>query len=426
MHLRKAAAVLVVLATLVPFCVAAQTLTMALGGQVTSLDPHYHSASPNSAFARTIFDRLTMTDASARLHPGLAQSWRMVDSTTWEFRLRSGVTFHNGQPFAADDVLFTFDRIPAIVNSPGPYTSYTRAIARVEVVDPLTILIVTHGPSPLLPLMMSQIAILDRETHADMRTEDFNAGRALIGTGPFRYVAGDSVNGIRLARNDAHWGARPDWTEVDYRIVPNNAARMAALLAGDVDLIDQVPSADLPRLRAAPQFAVVSAVGLRLMYINLDHSRTERPVFITDAAGQPLAVNPLKDVRVRRALSLAIDREALVDRVLDGAALPSMQFMPPGTFGYVPDLHAPPADPAGARRLLAEAGYPDGFRITLHGSNNRFPNDARVVQAIGQMWARIGVQTSVEVMPYGPFVSRASRQEFAAFLGTWVALASRD
>ena len=410
---------LALLSALLPACAGAQTLTMALGGQVTSLDPHYHSASPNSAFGRTIFDRLTTTDANARLHPGLAQGWRMVDPTTWEFRLRPDVKFHNGQAFSADDVVFTFDRIPTIVNSPGPYTSYTRAIARVEVVDPLTIRIVTHGPSPLLPLMMSQIAILDRETHAQMRTEDFNAGRALVGTGPFRYVAGDNLNGIRLARNDAYWGDKPDWAEVDYRIVPNNAARMAALLAGDVDLIDQVPSGDLPRLRAAPQFAVVSAVGLRLMYINIDHSRTGAPVFITDVAGQPLAANPLKDARVRRALSLAIDRQALVDRVMDGAALASLQFMPPDTFGYTPDLVAPPADAAAARRLLAEAGYPDGFRITLHGSNNRFPNDARVVQAIGQMWTRIGVQTAVEVMPYGPFVTRASRQEFAAFLGTW-------
>lgn len=410
---------LALLSTLLPVCAGAQTLTMALGGQVTSLDPHYHSASPNSAFARTIFDRLVVTDPQARLRPGLAQSWRMVDPTTWEFRLRPDVKFHNGQAFTAEDVAFTFERIPTIVNSPGPYTSYTRHIARVEVKDPLTLHIITHTPSPLLPLMMSQIAILDRETHATLRTEDFNAGRALVGTGPFRYVSGDNTNGIRLARNDAYWGGPPDWAEVDYRIVPNNAARMAALLAGDVDLIDQVPSGDLPRLRAAPQFEVVSAVGLRMMYINLDHSRAGTPVFITDAAGQPLATNPLKDVRVRRALSLAIDRQALVDRVMDGAALASVQFMPPDTFGYTPDLAAPAADPAAARRLLAEAGYPDGFRITLHGSNNRFPNDARVVQAIGQMWTRIGVQTAVEAMPYAPFVSRASRQEFAAFLGTW-------
>ncbi|MBM6593563.1 ABC transporter substrate-binding protein [Microvirga pudoricolor] len=398
---------------------SAQNLKMGLGGQITSLDPHYHSASPNAAFSYTIFDRLTGTDENARLQPALATSWKMIDPLTWEFKLREGVKFHNGEDFTAEDVVFTFERIPKVTNSPGPYTSYLRGIERTEIVDPLTLRIRTSEPVPTLPLMLQRITILDSKTHANVTTEDFNSGKALIGTGPFKYVSGSSISGVKLARNDQHWGEKAAWETVDYRVVANNAARTAALLSGDVDMIDQVSSADVPRLSTNNAFEVVNATGLRLMYINLDHSRKENPVFITDASGKPLAKNPLTDVRVRQALSLAIDRKALAERVMDGLAVPSMQFMPPDTYGYAADIAAPAADPAKARALLAEAGYPQGFQITLHGSNDRFPNDARVLQAIGQMWTRIGVKTNVDAMPYGPFQSRASKQEFAAFLGTW-------
>lgn len=407
------------MAFLAPALAAAQTLTMGLGGNVTSLDPHYHSAGPNSAFAYTIFSRLTETDENARLHPGLAESWEMIDPLTWEFRLRKGVKFHNGEDFTAEDVVFTFKRIPQVVNSPGPYTSYLRGISGTEIIDSHTLRIKTDYPVPILPLMMHNIAILDSTTHADVTTEDFNSGRALVGTGPFRYVSGSTSAGIKLARNDTFWGEKPDWEAVDYRVITNSAARTAAFLAGDVDLIDQVASADVPRISESDKAEVVSKVGLRLMYINFDHSRTDNPVFLTDNAGVALKTNPLKDVRVRKALSLAVDRQLLADRVMDGTALPSMQYMPPGAYGHAEDLAAPAADQARAKELLAEAGYPEGFQITLHGSNDRFPNDARVLQAIGQMWTRIGVRTTVDAMPYGPFQTRASAQEFAAFLGTW-------
>ena len=406
-------------ASLVPVLACAQTLTLGLGGNVTSLDPHYHSAGPNSAFAYTIFGRLTDTDENSRLEPGLAESWSLVDPLTWEFKLRKGVKFHNGEDFTAEDVVFTFERIPQVVNSPGPYTSYLRGIESTEIVDPYTLRVKTAYPVPTLPLMLNNIAILDSTTHANVTTEDFNSGKALVGTGPFKYVSGSTSEGIKLTRNDDYFGTVPDWETVDYRIITNSAARTAAFLAGDVDLIDQVASSDVARISQAADAEIVSKVGLRLMYINLDHSRTENPVFLRDNSGKPLAVNPLKDVRVRKALSLAIDRKILVDRVMDGAAIASMQYMPPGAFAYADDLVPPAADAAKAKELLAEAGYPEGFQITLHGSNDRFPNDARVLQAIGQMWTRIGVRTTVEAMPYGPFQTRASAQEFAAFLGTW-------
>jgi peptide/nickel transport system substrate-binding protein len=202
-------------------------------------------------------------------------------------------------------------------------------------------------------------------------------------------------------------------------MVTNAAARTASLLAGDVDFIDQVPTADLQRLRGESSIRLSEIDSLRLMYFHFDHMRDGPSPFITDNNGRPLLRNPLRDVRVRQALAHAIDRRAIVERVMEGNATAINQFMPPGSFGHVPDLPPPPAGPQAARRLLAEAGYPDGFRITLHGPNDRYPNDARIVQAVAQMWSRVGVRTAVDVQPFSSFVTRASRQEFSSFLVSW-------
>lgn len=398
----------------------AQTLRMAVGAQVTSLDPHYHDISPNTAFASTIFSSLMEMDPNSRPAPGLAVSWRPIGPDAWELKLRPGVTFHDGTPFTADDVAFTLDRIPKVVNSPGSFRTYTHSIIGVEVVDPLTVRLRTREPDPVLPANLAQVSILSRKIHEGAATEDFNSGRLAIGTGPYRMIGGRSVDRMELTRNDSYWGGAQPWQRVEYRLVTNAAARTSSLLAGDVDFIDQVPTADLSRLRREENIRLSQIDSLRMIYFHFDHMRDGSSPFITDNAGQPLPRNPLRDVRVRRALALAVDRPAIVERVMEGNAAPINQFMRPGTFGHVPELAPPPpADPAAARRLLAEAGYPEGFRITLHGPNDRYPNDARIVQAVAQMWSRIGVRTAVDVQPFSSFVTRASRQEFSSFLVSW-------
>jgi peptide/nickel transport system substrate-binding protein len=399
----------------------AQTLTMAVGAPVTSLDPHYHQLSPNNAVADMIFDKLVNTDSQARRVPGLATEWRAVEPNVWEFKLRQGVRFHNGNEFTAEDVAFTLDRLPKVPNSPSSFAIYSRPIQAVEIVDPHTIRFRTAEPYPLLPLDMTNVRILDRETHENASTEDFNAVRAAVGTGPYKAVSHRNGDRIEFERNDAYWGPAPGFQRVTYRMITNEAARSAALLAGDVDFIDQVPTSDLARLRGDQRIATSETVGLRLIFLGLDHLRAagENSPFVTDNDGRPLGRNPLKDVRVRRALSMAIDRSAIAARIMEGAATPSGQFLPPGVFSHVPDLPAPPLDPEGAKRLLAEAGYPQGFRITLHGPNDRYINDARIIQAIGQMWTRIGVRTTIEAQTWTTFVGRASRQELSSFLIGW-------
>jgi peptide/nickel transport system substrate-binding protein len=397
----------------------AQTLTIAVGAPITSIDPHYHNLSPNNAMAEHIFERLVQTDERGRLLPGLAESWRAIDDTTWEFRLRPGVKFHNGNDFTGDDVAFTIARAPNVPNSPSGFGIYTRAVSEVQVIDPLTVRIRTRSVYPLLPTDFAQVSMLDRETHQNAATEDFNSGKVAFGTGPYRFIRYAPGDRVELERNDSHWGPRQPWQRVNYRIVVNDAARTAALLAGDVDVIDQVATTDVARLRNDQRVAVSEVVGLRIIYLHLDRSRSDGTPFVAGPNGEPLGRNPLNDIRVRRALSLAIDRAAIVERVMEGAAIPAGQFLPPGTFSHVPGLEAPRYDPDAARRLLAEAGFGNGLKVTLHGPSDRYVNDARIIQAIGQMWTRIGVRTTVEPMPWTTFIARASRQEFSLFLVGW-------
>jgi peptide/nickel transport system substrate-binding protein len=397
----------------------AQNLTIAIGGSPTSLDPHFYNASPNISLTMHLFDRLVEQDAQARVQPSLAESWRAISDTVWEFKLRPGVKWHDGRDFTADDVAFTVERVPNVPGSPGTFAGFVRAIQRVEVVDPLTVRFHTAGPHPLLPVELASVQLISRHVGQGATTEDYNAGRAAIGTGPYRLVSYRSGDRTEFARNDAYWRGAEPWARVSYRFMPNDASRTAALLARDVDVIDQVPSNDLARLRSNPNVSISEIQGLRLIYLVPDYSRTENPVFVSDNDGRPLPRNPFQDARVRRALSIAIDREALAERVMEGTAKPNGQWLPPGSYSYNPEVQVPRLDPEGARRLLTEAGYPNGFRLTLTTPNDRYPNDARTAQAVAQMWSRIGVRTSVEALPWASYSTRAARQEFNMRLVGW-------
>jgi peptide/nickel transport system substrate-binding protein len=324
---RRAGTAALALMALAPFA-QAQELNVAVGSQVTSMDPHYHNLTPNSAVAGMVFSSLVSTDPRVQLHPGLAESWRVVDDNTWEFKLRPGVKFHNGQDFTAEDVAFTIARVPTVPNSPSSFAQFVRAIKSVEIVDPLTIRFRTEGPYPLLANDLVGVMMLDKQTHDGATTEEFNAGRAAIGTGPFKFVSYRSGERIVLERNEAYWGAKPHWQRVNYRIITGDAGRTSALLAGDVDLIDQVPTSDLERLRKDNRLRVQETVGLRLIYLALDQIKEDSSPFVTGPNGEKLDRNPLRDPRVRRALSLAIDRQAVASRVMENATVPTGQVMP--------------------------------------------------------------------------------------------------
>lgn len=396
----------------------AAELSIALGADVTSIDPHFHNLTPNNNVGGHIFEPLVTKDARGKLTPGLAESWRTVDDLTWEFRLRKGVKFHDGSEFTAADVAFTLDRVPTVPNSPSPFTTYSKQITEKVIVDPHTIRLKTAMPYPLMPNDMGTILIVSSKAARGASTEDFNSGKAAIGTGPFRFVRWQKGDRIELARHDAYWGPKPAWDKVTFRIITSDPTRVAALMAGDVRAIENVPTADLAKVSKNPGLSLYRVVSHRVMYLHLDSSRDKSP-FVTDKAGRPLERNPLKDIRVRRALSRAINRQALVDRVMEGAARPTGQLMPEGMFGYTPALKPEPYDPDGAKKLLTEAGYPDGFGLTLHGPNNRYVNDEQIAQAIAQMLARVGIATRVETMPSSVYFSRANKLEFSLILVGW-------
>ncbi|MEN9774701.1 MAG: Heme-binding protein [Pseudomonadota bacterium] len=397
----------------------ANTITIALSTPVTTLDPHFHNLSPNNAMARHVFETLVSTDSAQRRLPGLAESWRALSDTEWEFKLRKGVKFHDGSDFTAADVVATFARVPKVPNSPAAFTVFVRSIKEVVAVDAHTLRLKTAAPHPLLPSDMSSVLILPKSVAESARTEDFNSGKAMIGTGRFKfaeYVAGDRVV---LTRNDAYWGTKTAWERATFKMITSAPARVAALLAGDVQMIENVPTADIPKLKRDARVELSSAVSNRLIYLHMDSNRAQNSPFVTSADGKPLAANPLTDARVRRALSMMIDRKAIADRIMEGQAVPAGQLLADEFFGTSKKLKPDAYDPAAAKKLLAEAGYPNGFGLTLHAPNNRYINDAAIAQAIAQYLTRNGIPTKLDTMPSNIFFSRGSKLEFSFLLAGW-------
>ena len=420
MNIKRIAAACLAAAVLCAPLTHAADISIALGSDVTSMDPHYHNLTPNNNVAEHIFETLVTKDPRSKLKPALAESWRAVDDLTWEFKLRKGVKFHDGGDFTAQDVVFSLDRVPNVPNSPSSFATYSKQITDKIIVDPYTIRFKTAAPYPLMPNDMSTIFILSARVAKGATTEDFNNGKAAIGTGAFKFVRFAKGDRIELARNDAYWGPKAAWDKATLRIITADPSRVAALLAGDVRAIENVPTADIARIAKSSDLTLYRTVSHRLMYIHLDGNRDRSP-FVNGKDGKPLDKNPLKDVRVRRAISKAINRQALVERVMEGAAVTTGQLMPEGMFGYTSALKPEPYDVEGAKKLLAEAGYPDGFAMTLHAPNDRYVNDEQIAQAIAQLLARVGIVTRVEAMPSSVYFTRASKLEFSFMLLGWAA-----
>jgi peptide/nickel transport system substrate-binding protein len=393
-----------------------QTLRIGMAAPNTTMDPHLQSNAPNNAVATHIYDTLVTNDEQSRSAPGLATAWRVLDDTHWEFDLRPDVRFSDGSPLTPEDIAVSVERATTIPST-ASFRTYTRSVKSIASPSAGKLLIETKSADPLLTNSLSRIRIISAK-FKDAPSSDFNAGRAAIGTGP--YILKEYVPGSRvvLAPNPTYWGPRPPWSEVVLRVVTDAGARLAALLSGDLDIIEQVPFEGIDRVKKDQRFQVIRGVSSRFVYLSLDTGRDVTP-FITGPDGKPLAKNPLKDRRVRQALSMAINRQGVVDRVMEGNAVLASQFLPPGAPGTSPDVKPVPFDPNKAKAMLAEAGYPNGFRLTIHGPNDRFVNDDKIVQAVGQMFARIGIDTRVEVMPWSVYSTKVNANEFSVALNSW-------
>jgi len=391
------------------------TLRIGMTAVAKSIDPHFYNVLYEKALMLHLYDRLVEQTPDTRLAPGLATSWRAISNTVWEFKLRPNVIWQDGVPFTADDIVFTYDRVRHIPNATGGFDSYVAAITAIEVIDPTTLRLTTARPEPNLPGNLANVAIVSRHAGSTATTEDYNSLKSAIGTGPYRitqHIRGDSME---LTRNDAWWGPKPAWAHVTLKAIPLPGARTAALLSGDVDLIDFPAAADVARLKQDPKMRITEELGTRTLFLapNISHD-TDLP-FVTDNDGKPLPHNPFRDLRVRRAISLALNRQALAERVLSNTVKPTGQFLNPGMYSYSADIGVPPTDPAQARKLLAEAGFPDGFRVVLHGETTK----SEVIQAMAQMLSRAGFKATAETIPPAAFLARAAHQDFALSFNSW-------
>ncbi len=416
--------VVVVAALLIASQAMAADLRIGRATEQNALDPQFSDLGNDVSTAENMFDSLIEFDSKLRIQPALALSWTLIDPLTWEIKLRPGVHFHDETPFTGRDVAFSLRRARDVPNSPGPLASFVRPVTSVEVIDPLTIHIHTDTPTPLLMDMAGRIFIVPAHLGAGVTTEDFNAGRAMIGTGPYRFASAAPGDRVTMIANPDYWGKAPAFGTVTLHFLSNPAARSAALLSGAVDVIEQIAPSDVPVFQNRTDATLFSVTSTRLVYLAMDQGRDESP-FLTGKDGVPLTVNPLKDRRVRLALSKLINRPAIVDRVLAGAGEVAGQLVPEGMGGYDQSLTSMPFDPAGARQLLAEAGYKDGFGLTLHGSGNRFPNDSQLAQALGQMFSRGGLRVNaVDVLPYNVYAPQATQRKYSLFLFSYGSVAS--
>ncbi|MFD2237557.1 ABC transporter substrate-binding protein [Aureimonas populi] len=394
----------------------AQDVTIGRATEPSSIDPHFSRSANNQMTSSDIFDRLVMSDPQLQISPGLALSWTNLDPLTWEIKLREGVKFHDGSDFTAEDVVYSLERVKDIPNSPAPYTDMVASVEAYEVVDPLTLRVKTRTPAPALIEEIGRVFIVSRAAAEGKSIDDFNSGAAAIGTGPYKFERWTPGEQLVLARNEDYWGERPDFENVTLRFIANDAARVAAFLSGSVDLIDAVPPADLDRLQNTSGVNVESIDSGRLIYLGINQRPGAVPFFV-DLSGQPLDPSPARDPRVRKALSKLIDRQLIIDRLINGSGTAAGQLVPEGIGGHVADLPADEADVEGAKALLAEAGYAEGFGITVHSSNDRFAGDGDIAQALGQMFARGGLTVNgVVTQPYNVYAANASKGEFGAFV----------
>jgi peptide/nickel transport system substrate-binding protein len=392
-----------------------RTLRIALSAPPTTVDPHLQSNAPNNALSAHLFDSVVTNDPQSKSTPGLALSWKALDDTHWEFSLRPGLTFSDGSPLTIEDIAVSFHRATTI-ESLSSFKTYTRTIKSITGSGD-KLLVETTVPDPLLPNSMSRIRIISAK-NKDAPSADFNSGKAAIGTGPFTLVSYVPGNKVVLKRNESYWGEKSPFEQVELQVISDEAARLAALLSGDFDLIEEMPYNGIKQVESSSKFDIVRGVSSRLVYIAMNQKDDTSP-YIKSDTGQPLDKNPLKDLRVRKALSMAINRAGIVKQVMENNATAASQFLPKGAPGTSDKIDVEKFDAAAAKALLAEAGYPNGFQLTLHGPNDRYINDAKIVQAVAQMLTRIGIKTTVDVMPWSVYSPKNSAAEFAVSLTSW-------
>jgi peptide/nickel transport system substrate-binding protein len=386
---------------------SSQTLRYANQGDLKSLDPYTLRETTTIAHHGHVYEGLVGRDKDLKLVPALAESWETPEPTRWRFHLRHDVKFHNGDPFTAEDVVFSADRVRA---NGSNFTSIIPPDAKFVKVDDYTVDVMLSSPNPILMTQWDGWYIMDKKwcvdnnvvapTPASATTPSY-ASLHENGTGPF--LIESHQPGVKTVfKPFAGWWSKPEHNlkEIVFTPIGSDATRVAALLSGEVDVIEPVPIQDIERVNSTGSAKVMTGPELRTIFIGMDQVRDE--LLYSSVKGK----NPFKDIRVREAFYKAIDDDAIKSRVMRGLSTPSALMIAPQLFALSKDFTRPKADPVAAKKLLADAGYPDGFEVTMDCPNDRYVNDAAICQAVVGMLARIGVKVDLLAQPKAQYFAK--------------------
>ncbi len=399
----------------------AVTLRVADVGDVQSMDPHSLNETLQLSFTGSVYEPLVGRDKKMNLTPALATKWTAKSPTVWRFDLRHGVAFHDGTPFTADDVLFSFARA---AGEGSDLKQPTSSFKEVRKIDDYTVEIETATPNPILPDVLTTLYIMSKKWCEDNKAEkpvdrrkgiENTASFKANGTGPFRLKERQPGTRTVLVRNLNYWDkTETNVDEVVFTPIGNDATRVAALLSGEIDVMEPVPLQDVDRIKAAGKFTVLQGPELRTIFLGMDQKRDE--LLFSNVKGK----NPFKDHRVRQAFYQAIDIEAIHSRVMRNASTPTALMVGPGVRGFQPDMNKRlPYDPEASKKLLAEAGYPNGFEVGMNCPNDRYVNDAAICQAVAANLARVGVKVDLHTETKVSYFPKILRRDTSFYLLGW-------
>ncbi|PIM52311.1 ABC transporter substrate-binding protein [Roseateles chitinivorans] len=400
----------------------AAPLRWAAQNDVLTLDPHSQNHSTTNAISMHAYEGLTRYDRQYQVEPALATKWTQRGPTSWRFELRKGVKFHDGSPFTADDVVFSFHRIKQPVGTMHPFVA---GVADIKKVDSHTVDVILSAPNPIVLRQFVDFRIMSRtwaEKNKAINLPDFKAKeetfatRNANGTGPYRITGWQPDQRITMVQNKDWWDAKnaTNVDEVIYTPIKSDPTRVAALLSGDVDLLSDIPTQDVGRLKADGKLTVLEGSETRTIFIGMDQGSEQLKG--SNITGK----NPFKDKRVREAMSLAIDREAIKRATMRGLSVPAGIMVAPGVNGNAPDIDVPTkVDAERARKLLADAGYPNGFEVPMNCPNNRYVNDEEICLAVVSMWSKVGIKARLQTESFSTFSPKLQAFEYPLFLYGW-------
>ena len=417
---KMAATALFVALSAVGVVASAQTVRIANQGDALSMDPHSLNETLQLSVTGNVYEPLVGRNKDLSLTPMLATSWKQTSPTVWRFELRKGVQFHDGTPFTADDVVFSLARTQV---EGSDMKSYTNDFKEVRKIDSHTVEIETKTPFPILPDVLSLVYIMSKkwcETNqatvpVDRRkgvenTASFKAN----GTGPFRVRERQPNVRTVFTRNGSYWGKiEGNVTEVVFTPIGNDATRVAALLSGEVDVMEPVPVQDIDRVNSSANTRAITGPELRTIFLGMDQKRDE--LLYSNVKGK----NPFKDKRVRQAFYQAIDIEGIKKTVMRGASNPSAQLVGPGINGFQPEMKRLPYDVEAAKKLMAEAGYPNGFEVSMNCPNDRYVNDGRICQTVAANLSRINVKINLQAETKGTYFPKVLRRDTSFYMLGW-------